>query len=123
MKQPCEIIVLNILPNLRAQLAKKLVEVGLTQQEVSETLDITPAAVSQYVSKKRGHRISFNSQIQKKIHQKAKEIKRDEKEKPINLICTLCEEIKNSDTFCKLLEREKEEQECEKCKYEPICEC
>ncbi len=120
--QPCEVIVLNILPSLRAQLARELVKLGLTQQEISETLELTPAAVSQYVSGKRGQKVEFNSEVKQKIHQKAKKIKNNKENNPFDIICKVCDEIKTTDVFCELLEKY-EERECSECKYEPICSC
>ena len=54
MKSPCEMIVWDILPSIRAATAEELVKRGISQKEVSRMLGITPPAVSQYVSKKRG---------------------------------------------------------------------
>ena len=48
MKCPCEIIVWDVLPCIRAALAAELVEKGLSQNEISKMLGITQAAVSQY---------------------------------------------------------------------------
>jgi Predicted transcriptional regulator len=52
MKFPCELIVWDVLPSIRSELAKKLSKSGLSQKEVSERLEITQAAVSQYINKK-----------------------------------------------------------------------
>lgn len=124
MMQPCEIIVLSILPSLRSQLAKQLVDIGLSQQEVSEVLDITPAAVSQYVSGKRGHEIEFNSEIKTDIRGKAKEISENQETQPTNLICSVCQKIKKTDAFCDLLEKHGSgRRNCEDCKFEPVCVC
>ncbi|HUI40108.1 MAG TPA: helix-turn-helix domain-containing protein [Methanothrix sp.] len=49
MKFPCEIIVWDVLPSIRAAIAKELVKRGISQKEVSQMLGITPPAVSQYV--------------------------------------------------------------------------
>jgi len=47
---PSEIVVEEVLPTLRVELAHALAERGLTQQEVADELGITQAAVSKYVS-------------------------------------------------------------------------
>lgn len=122
MRQPCEAIVLDILPSLRAQLAKQLVKAGLTQQEVSNKLEITPAAVSQYVSGKRGQKINFSNEIKNKMKKEAKQIIKKEEKQPSDLICIICSEIKDKEKFCELIE-EKEKQECDKCEYKPVCVC
>ena len=53
MKPPCELIVWYVLPTIRYELTKELLRLGLSQKEVSESLGITQAAVSQYVKEKR----------------------------------------------------------------------
>ncbi len=54
-KVPCEIITWYVLPVIRRELATLLVkEHGITQKKTAELLGLTDAAISQYVSKKRG---------------------------------------------------------------------
>jgi len=47
---PSEIVVERFLPTVRAMLASRLHDRGLTQQEVADRLGVTQAAVSKYVS-------------------------------------------------------------------------
>ncbi|QLG63675.1 thiamine-phosphate synthase family protein [Halorarum salinum] len=47
---PSEIVVERLLPTVRAMLAARLRERGLTQQEIADHLGVTQAAVSKYVS-------------------------------------------------------------------------
>jgi predicted transcriptional regulator len=55
MKMPCEIVVRNILPTARSEIAKELVTVhGLTQTKVAKMFGVTSAAVSQYMKGLRG---------------------------------------------------------------------
>lgn len=113
--QPCEVIVLEVLPSLRGELARKLVKLGLSQQKVSKILELTPAAVSQYVSGKRGQKIEFTPKIQEKINKRAKEIKEDGKKESRNSICLICNEIKEDEIFCEIIEEYCQEKP-EKCK-------
>jgi hypothetical protein len=51
---PCEKAVWYHLPQIRADLAIELVKTGMTQSQAAKKLGVTPAAVSQYIHKKRG---------------------------------------------------------------------
>ncbi|MGQ9596711.1 MAG: transcriptional regulator, partial [Thermoproteota archaeon] len=56
MYLPCESIGKSILPVFRFYIAKELIKkYNYTQVEVAEKLGTTQAAVSQYISLKRGH--------------------------------------------------------------------
>lgn len=50
MRPPCELVVRDFLPTVRASAAKALKERGLSQSEIANGLDITQAAVSKYLS-------------------------------------------------------------------------
>lgn len=55
MKIPCEIVVWQVLPLIRRELAKALVRNhGITQSEVARMFGVTDAAISQYLNEKRG---------------------------------------------------------------------
>lgn len=55
MKIPCELIVWYVLPSIRRELARELVEThNLTQAEVARRFGVTDAAISQYLKSKRG---------------------------------------------------------------------
>jgi len=55
VKPPCEVIVRYVLPTVRALIAKELLErYDLNQAEAAGKLGTTQAAVSQYISAKRG---------------------------------------------------------------------
>jgi predicted transcriptional regulator len=55
MKPPCEVVVKQVLPTIRAMVVKDLVERhGLNQVEAAKRLGITQPAVSQYLSSLRG---------------------------------------------------------------------
>jgi hypothetical protein len=90
MKCPCEIIVWNVLPSIRAALVEELVKSGISQKEVSKMLGITPAAVSQYVSKKRGHKIDLKDDVKDEIKRLARDIIREGIDNPALKICKIC---------------------------------
>lgn len=49
----CELLITKFLPAIRRQTAMLLLKKGKTQREIAKELDITEAAVSQYVAKRR----------------------------------------------------------------------
>lgn len=60
-KIPCEIVTWYLLPAIRRELSLILItNHGLYQKDVAILLGITDAAVSQYISKKRGNIIDFD---------------------------------------------------------------
>ncbi len=68
MKTTCEIMVQKVLPAIRAELSRAMIfEHRYTQQEVADILELSRAAVSQYVSEKRGAEVNFSEETQKEI--------------------------------------------------------
>ncbi|HMA05093.1 MAG TPA: helix-turn-helix domain-containing protein [Methanomicrobiales archaeon] len=99
-KTPCQQIVWDLLPAIRAALAAELVKNGISQQEVARLLDIAPSAVSQYLSGKRGYRIVFEGPAEKLIGDLAREIKTGGVPDITSRICTICREIRNAQEPC-----------------------
>ncbi len=102
MKSPCELIVWDILPSIRAATAEELVKRGISQKEVSKMLGITPPAVSQYVSKKRGYNIEFREDIRQSIGMLADDLI-EERVKDIELvprICQICRMLQDDEAAC-----------------------
>ncbi|RLF82544.1 phosphomethylpyrimidine kinase, partial [Thermococci archaeon] len=52
MKTPCEFWAEEVMPNLRADIARILYSRGLTQAKIAEYLGITQAMVSKYLTGK-----------------------------------------------------------------------
>ena len=74
MLYPQEIEVWYVLPVIRKELAKELINYGLTQKQIAEKMNITEAAVSQYINEKRASLIVLDSEIKKAIEISAKNI-------------------------------------------------
>ncbi|MFB6088368.1 MAG: transcriptional regulator [Candidatus Aenigmatarchaeota archaeon] len=101
MKLMCEIIVKDVLPALRALLAKNLIEEhDMTQKQAAENLGMTQPAMSQYKNKLRGYKGQMLEQSEEvsvwvnKICRKTME-----SEEPIKLekeFCEICTEIRES---------------------------
>lgn len=104
MRPPCEIIVWYVIPSIRSELAKELLNLGMKQKEISEVLDITQPAVSQYISDKRGHSIKFEPEIQAMIREFAMDLVQG-KASQIDIIpkmCEVCKKIKAEEVVCQL---------------------
>jgi predicted transcriptional regulator len=100
MKSPCEVIVWDVLPSIRAAIAEELVKRGLSQKEVSRLLGITPPAVSQYVSKKRGYNIQFDDDVRLSIEKLADDLIQNKVDNLVERICEVCKSLRDEDTTC-----------------------
>ncbi len=104
MKTPCEIISSYFLPNIRSRLTVQLVDnFNLSQKEVSEKLGITEAAISQYISKKRGKKVRLDKETEKSIKSLAEKIAKGKIDNisMIPEICTICLIMRKSGTICR----------------------
>ncbi len=73
-QMPQEIEVWYIIPAIRRELTKSMIELGLTQKRVAERMELTEAAVSQYLSSKRAKEVSFSNAVLNEIKKSAKRI-------------------------------------------------
>lgn len=98
MKLPCEITVWYLVPVIKSELAKELHERGLTQKKIAEVIDVTQAAVSQYLSKKRGSGLKMTPEMSKEIKLFADRVINDKagKENMQKLICKECDIAKKA---------------------------
>ena len=97
MKLPCESAVWETLPSIRAAVAKELVDRGLSQKEVSQLLKISPPAVSQYVSKKRGYSIAFSEEVNQAITRLADDMVGSDAFDPTDKICEICRMLREGE--------------------------
>jgi hypothetical protein len=100
VKTPCQQIVWDVLPAIRAALAAELVKNGVSQQEVARLLDTAPSAVSQYLTGKRGYRIVFDPPVQRLIENLAREIKAGGATDVTGRICGICREVRDDRGPC-----------------------
>ena len=90
-RTPCELILWTGLPVIRKEIAECMIEeYGLNQKETAEKLGMTPAAVCQYLSKKRGNTTIENKDLLKEIKVSAERIVQDEKADIIEETCRIC---------------------------------
>ena len=100
MKSPCEEIVWDVLPSIRAAIAEELIKRGISQKEVSKMLGITPPAVSQYVSKKRGYNIEFREDIRGAIGKLADDLIEKKVDNLVKRICEICRLLQDDENAC-----------------------
>lgn len=101
MKTTCEMMVQKILPALRATITRVMfLEYGYTQQQIAEILNVSRAAVSQYMSEKRGAEVIFPDEILSKVQEFSTELVTglDQKQQ-VDGICHICRFIQRSQWF------------------------
>ena len=100
MQAPCQRIVWDVLPAIRAAIAVELVRCGVSQIEASKMLEIAPSAVSQYISGKRGYRIEFEDEVKQSIERLAQDLKEDRVENLVARICAICRQLREEGDRC-----------------------
>ena len=93
-KMPCELVVWDSLPAIRAAIASEMVASGLSQRVVANILDMAPSAVSQYISGKRGYRIEFTNEVREAIAALSADLREGRVEDPGTRICSICTQIR-----------------------------
>lgn len=106
----CEYMMWNGLPVIRKQIAESMIkDYGLTQKEAAEKLGITPAAVCQYISKKRG-KLKINDDIVlEEIKVSANNIINNGNGNVVNETCRICKILRSRPEFklvCKACDEE-----------------
>jgi len=100
MKIPCELIVWYVLPSIRRELARELVEHhDMTQAEVARRFGVTDAAISQYLKAKRGTSQEMESsgkyeEFRKEVERAATRITNGSD--IVTETCRICEMVKKS---------------------------
>jgi uncharacterized protein len=97
---PCEYIVWHGLPVLRKEVAKSMISnFDLCQKEAAQKLGLTPSAVSQYISGKRGRFDIIDNELLLEIKQSAKRIIEEGDDIIVSEICRLCKICINKKIF------------------------
>ena len=97
---PCENIIWYGIPVVRRELAFCLInQFGLSQKDAANKLGITPSAVSQYISKKRGKIKILDEKIINEIKISAKKINNQGESVLNNEICKICKILKSEGLF------------------------
>ena len=118
MKPPCEIVVWYVIPAIRSELAKELLNLGMKQKDVSELMDITQPAVSQYITDKRGSGIKLDDDVRQMVKDFAKELYDGtaDKSELIGRVCIICKRVDTADVINQLgLDKSKLNDDCKSC--------
>jgi uncharacterized protein len=101
MKQtPCEHIIWNGIPVIRREIAKSMIhDFHLNQKQASEKLGVTPAAISQYLSGKRGKIEITDNDILEEIKKSAERIIQNGDDYIIKETCRICTIIRKKNIF------------------------
>jgi len=90
-RAPCEYMIWNGLPVIRKEIAENMItNFGLNQKEAAEKLGVTPAAISQYLSNKRGNVTIDDEELLKEITLSAGRILNKTDATVIEETCRIC---------------------------------
>jgi len=99
-RTPCEYMIWNGIPSIRKELAETLIkQFGLSQREAAEKLGLTPAAICQYLSKKRGKTDFFDETIIQEITISAQRIMQNDGTDVIIETCRICQLVQKKQTI------------------------
>jgi len=125
LKPPCMIVVQYILPSLRVAIARELVdELGLKKGEAAGRMNVTPAAITQYLNKSRGEKsmylIEGSERIKDLVSDLAADLMNDESPADHQLmkLCRTCQAIRSDGLICEL-----HKEVMPSLKELPICTC
>lgn len=100
MEAPCQRIVWDVLPAIRAAIAIELVNCGVSQARAARMLEIAPSAVSQYLAGKRGYRIEFDDTVKQSVRNLAQDIKENDVNDLTGRICDICRQVRRGNAPC-----------------------
>lgn len=100
METPCQKIVWDLVPAIRASLAIELVKKGQSQAASAKLLGIAPSAVSQYISGKRGYRIEFQGETKVLIEKLAQDLIDNKGADFVVRICEICVSARGIENKC-----------------------
>jgi len=88
------------LPVIRREIAESMINnFGLNQKETAKKMGVTPAAVCQYVSKKRGKIKIIDENILREINVSAKRIVQHGENSVVKETCRLCKIMRAEGIF------------------------
>jgi len=119
MNPPCIAAVWYLIPAVSASLAKKLAKEGLSQGRIAAKLGITRAAVSQYLSGKRGTELKLGPKSKKALDALAKKLadsKPGSCDAELSLaMCEICAIARREKVLCGLHRKSGADKACKIC--------
>jgi predicted transcriptional regulator len=100
METPCQKIVWDLVPAIRASLAIELVKKGQSQATAAKLLGIAPSAVSQYISGKRGYRIEFQGETKELVEKLAQDLIDNRVADFVVRVCEICVSARGIENKC-----------------------
>ena len=99
-RTPCEYMMWNGLPVIRKEIAESMItNYGLTQKEAAEKLGVTPAAVCQYLSNKRGKIKITDETVLQEINRSAERIIEQKDRVLVSETCRICKTLMEKQVF------------------------
>ena len=99
-RTPCEFMMWNGLPVIRKEIAESMItNYDLTQKEAAQKLGITPAAVCQYLSNKRGKIKILDKYLLEEIKISAQRILEHDNTVVITETCRICRLLRTKGVF------------------------
>lgn len=109
MKPPCMVVVQHILPALRLEITRELVDkYGMKRSDAASKMGVTPAAVTQYLSRARGGSATNLLEGSGKVMELVDELSRDiaAGESPLDVLimklCRACAAARSEGLVCQL---------------------
>ncbi|VVB73128.1 Homeodomain-like domain protein [uncultured archaeon] len=96
---PCELVVTKLLPTIRRQAVSRMLKEGKSQREIAKELGLTEAAISYYVSKKRG---GPSSKRMEQIIAKSMDKHYDAGKSFSENVCVICKGLRSSRQMCQI---------------------
>lgn len=112
---PQEIEVWYVLPTIRRELAKAMIEKGVMQKKVAKILGVTEASISHYMTDKRGKYVKLSKKVKHEIKKSADAILKDQYAL-IDEVQRICRIMRKSKELCRIHQQfEKMHKKCETC--------
>jgi hypothetical protein len=120
MNPPCIAAVWYLIPAVSASLAKRLAKEGLSQSQIAAKLGITRAAVSQYISGKRGIELKLGKKSKKALANLAKKLAKEGASRSSDAdlsyaMCEICAIARKEKVLCGLHRKSGADKGCKIC--------